>query len=929
MKRTNLALIILTVLLVAAVPAFGQFATTTYNPLNQSAAEGETFSVDINWSLPSYPVATNGFEVWFKFDPSVVQAASITGSAPFSSNELINVIDNSAGTIHYKANGGAVGAGTYTAATIAFEAISAGTSQLYATNLNQYFTNGYVGGVNGGNGTIASVEVTGGTPPPTSLGISGWEMNRGAGYIYLGGTTLAYHGDPAVYAWANIPTVNDANWGPAPNSETIGFSEYSTLPGVLTYADFTYFQTFLSIPEATQINACYVDFRNADDGAQITVFNSLYPNGYSPAGANIRLGGPGQTADISQWIAVGEVNRVVITQVDNQATGNNLQYAAIVLNGEEIIPEPECEPTYQTITILGANGNPGDVDPFADASLDGGTTWQPAILTGGPHPFDTWYFGGNMIPGTNSWINYQQNWNSPSWASEANPLYVDFRIRFNVPEDYTDPSMNLQVRVDNEAIVKLNGVELANISGYGSPAVPEATLNTAIQVGYNEITLRLVDYGGIIAMAYRIDLSMYSCEDLADAVDPSDGSQNQAPVAEAGADQSIDCVVESADVTLSGSGSDADGDDLTYSWSDGSSVVSTDASFTTSLGGGSHTFTLTVSDGQVSASDVVTITVNLDETAPTLTLPGDITQANDPGVCGAVVSFEVTGDDDCSAVTVVSDPESGSLFGVGTTTVNVTATDAAGNETTGSFKVTVEDNEAPSFVVSGTPTVMWPPNHKYSSFDASDFVVSVDDNCSDLSAADVVITRVTSDEAEDAKGGGDGSTKKDMVINGTSLDLRAERQGGGNGRVYTIYLSVSDEHGNSSTASYQVQVPHDKKDTAFDDGPAYEVNGSTLGKFTGNRDNADLIPDRYMLAQNYPNPFNPSTSIRYDMPEEGFVSLSVYDIQGAFVAQLVRDYQSAGIHQVNFDASSLAAGTYLYVLKVNGEHQVRKMLLVK
>ncbi|MCF7851607.1 MAG: DUF5011 domain-containing protein, partial [Candidatus Marinimicrobia bacterium] len=702
MKKTNFAFNLLTVLMIAAVPAFGQFASTTLSPASQLVEAGSSVSVDINWSIAYNSDPTRGIEAWLNFDPSVLQVVSVTSAgAPFS-NEEINTFDNTSGTIDFKATGSAVNSGNYAIATIVFQAIAAGTSPINFSNVHQYFT--YYGpyGVNGQT-SGASVEVEAGDPPPTSLGISGWEMNRGGGYIYLNGTTLAYHGDPAVYAWATIPQADDTNWGPAPNSETIGFSEYSSLPGVLTYADFTYFQTFLSIPEDTQINACYVNFNNADDGAQITIFNSSYPSGYSPSDANIRLGGPANTSDISSWIAIGEVNRVVITQVDNQATGNNLQYAAIVLNGEAIIPEPECEPTYQTITILGANGNPGDVDPYADASLDGGTTWQPAILTGGPHPFDNWYFGGNMISGTNSWINYQQNWDSPSWASETNPLYVDFRIRFNVPEDYTDPSMTLQVRVDNEAIVKLNGVELASISGYGSPAVPEATLNTAIQVGYNEITLRLVDYGGIIAMAYRIDLSMYSCENLADAVDPSDGSQNQAPVAHAGNDQTIDCVIGSADVTLNGSGSDADGDALSYSWSYAGNEVSTDASFNTTLAAGDHTFTLTVSDGVATSSDDVVVHVIADDQAPELTLAGD-----NPFSLGLYTAFDDPGysvNDACDSdpvVTVTSDVD---VNIPGSYTITYTAEDAAGNNS--SVERTVEViNTAPEVATAPTDIVL-------------------------------------------------------------------------------------------------------------------------------------------------------------------------------------------------------------------------------
>lgn len=1026
MNRTKMFLAVL--LMVAFVPAaFGWFGVSTSSPANVSVEVGETFSVDINTNVQYNADPTVGYQIPLVFDPSVVQVLSITGgSAPFVSNELINTFDNTAGTANFHATGGGVNSGSFHLFTVEFQAIGAGTFQLAASNTNQYFQAYGVFGNQGGNNIGTAVVVEAGDPPPTELGVTGWEMNRGGGWINTG-QHIGWHGNPILYNWANIPAVDDANWGPAPNTETIGFSEGSQLPGgCLYYADFTYFQTFLSVPANTQLNEVTVEFNQADDGAQITIYNSLHPNGVSPADAYIYLGGPAETTDISQYIAVGEVNRVVITQVDDCPSGNNLVYAAIVLNGEPIISEPECEPTYQTVTILGANGSPGDIDPYADASLDGGQTWQPAILTGGPHPFDTWFFGNQMIPGTNSWINYRQDWGTPGGVSESNPFYVDFRIRFNVPADYSDPSMQLQVRVDNEAIIKLNGVELANVDGYGSPAVPEATLNTAIQVGYNEITLRLVDYGGIVAMAYRIDLSMYSCEDLSGAVDSSESSLNQAPTANAGTDQTIDCAAGNTDVTLSGTGDDADGDDLSFHWTAADGTVYEGANPTINLGGGTHTFTLTVDDGNGgTATDDVSVTVNLDVTAPVIADHDDITADSDEGVCGAAVSFGLSADDacgiasltsspasgsvfpvgvtevtvtatdaagnsststfnvtvndveapmiadlddvssendlgecgaivdfdfsatdNCDVTSLVADPASGSFFEVGETEVTVTATDAAGNESSSTFTVTVEDTEAPTFVANAEAVTLWPPNHKYHTFDAADFVASTGDNCTDLSASDVIITSVSSDEPEDVQGssngkgkkggstgGGDGNTKNDIVINGSSVDLRAERLGGGNGRVYTIYMAVTDEHGNTSEASAQVHVPHSKKSGAIDDGAAYTVNGSSSGLAKGGSDwdNGPVveIPSEFGLAQNHPNPFNPSTQISYSMPEAGNVSLIVYDIRGAVVSRLVQDYQSAGYHSVSFNGSNLSAGTYIYVLNVGEQRFVERMLLVK
>ena len=86
---------------------------------------------------------------------------------------------------------------------------------------------------------------------------------------------------------------------------------------------------------------------------------------------------------------------------------------------------------------------------------------------------------------------------------------------------------------------------------------------------------------------------------------------------------------------------------------------------------------------------------------------------------------------------------------------------------------------------------------------------------------------MSSDEPEDVGGGGDGNTLDDIVIAGDcrSVNLRSERQGGGNGRVYTIQVAVNDAGGNSGTAFFQVEVPHNINATATDDGPAYSVSG--------------------------------------------------------------------------------------------------------
>jgi hypothetical protein len=90
----------------------------------------------------------------------------------------------------------------------------------------------------------------------------------------------------------------------------------------------------------------------------------------------------------------------------------------------------------------------------------------------------------------------------------------------------------------------------------------------------------------------------------------------------------------------------------------------------------------------------------------------------------------------------------------------------------------------------------------------------------------------------------------------------------------------------------------------------------------------------YSLSSNYPNPFNPSTQISYSLAKDAFVTLKVYDMLGNEVAELVNRGQTAGVHEISFDASELSSGIYIYrVTAMNGERilfsQSKRMVLMK
>lgn len=88
-------------------------------------------------------------------------------------------------------------------------------------------------------------------------------------------------------------------------------------------------------------------------------------------------------------------------------------------------------------------------------------------------------------------------------------------------------------------------------------------------------------------------------------------------------------------------------------------------------------------------------------------------------------------------------------------------------------------------------------------------------------------------------------------------------------------------------------------------------------------------PFEFALSQNYPNPFNPNTVISYSIAAEGNVTLKVFNSAGQQVSELVNANQSAGIYNVEFNASSLSSGVYFYRLDANGFTATNKMILVK
>jgi DNA-binding beta-propeller fold protein YncE len=174
------------------------------------------------------------------------------------------------------------------------------------------------------------------------------------------------------------------------------------------------------------------------------------------------------------------------------------------------------------------------------------------------------------------------------------------------------------------------------------------------------------------------------------------------PTANAGGDQTVECAGATTAVNLDGSASTAGSGTInSYSWAEGATPLGTGAMLTVNLPTGTHTITLTVTDtGGGSDTDDVVVTIQ-DTLAPNISCPSDVvvTLPLNSSATSMVVDYpSVTATDSCSSsVTVNSTPASGSVFPVGTTTVNATADDGAGHTSNCSFTVTVQYNFAGFF----------------------------------------------------------------------------------------------------------------------------------------------------------------------------------------------------------------------------------------
>lgn len=107
-------------------------------------------------------------------------------------------------------------------------------------------------------------------------------------------------------------------------------------------------------------------------------------------------------------------------------------------------------------------------------------------------------------------------------------------------------------------------------------------------------------------------------------------------------------------------------------------------------------------------------------------------------------------------------------------------------------------------------------------------------------------------------------------------------------------------------------------------------NPATTGDPAQGNEALQNVPTEFMLYDNYPNPFNPATTIRFDIPRATAVTLTIYDIRGQQVASFLNGkHMEPGSYEMQFDASGLSTGIYIYRITAGTYQSVKKMMLMK
>jgi hypothetical protein len=183
------------------------------------------------------------------------------------------------------------------------------------------------------------------------------------------------------------------------------------------------------------------------------------------------------------------------------------------------------------------------------------------------------------------------------------------------------------------------------------------------------------------------------------------------------------------------------------------------------------------------------------------------------------------------------------------------------------------------------------------------------------------ISGVQVDMMVETRGMGD---NREQPIVRTIPTLAHRILGAGNKVIFHAYDPISLTTANNSSFAYYNWVSTDTLNSMYQALKWFGIETTIVGV-----DDDNFTVNSFTLVQNYPNPFNPSTTIQFSIPQSSKVTLKIFDILGREVSTLINENKSAGNYWVNFDASGLASGMYIYRLTAGDYTASKKMMLLK
>jgi len=295
--------------------------------------------------------------------------------------------------------------------------------------------------------------------------------------------------------------------------------------------------------------------------------------------------------------------------------------------------------------------------------------------------------------------------------------------------------------------------------------------------------------------------------------------ESEPPIVNAGPDVTLEQESHAGtQVMLNGTATDNVSTRFNFTWSEnniilGTATNATSTTLTYTFNLGPHTVALNATDeaGNTGSDSVM---VNIVDTTPPVVNAGPDLTVEQESHAGTQVTLFGNATDICSTqlsytwsengIILGTEPNLTYTFNLGTHIVAFNATDLSGNVGSDTVIVKVVDTTPPQINVTATLSTIWPPNHKY---------VQVKINATAFDICDpspqITLVSVTSNEPDNSLG--DGNTTNDIIIiDNFTFNLRAERSGKGQGRIYTITYKATDASGNYATASITIQVPHNQ-----------------------------------------------------------------------------------------------------------------------